>query len=811
MSSLSKYNQKRDFTQTSEPAGKIENAKTQRLEFVVQKHDASHLHYDFRLEMDGVLKSWAVPKGPSLNPHDKRLAMMTEDHPYDYRTFEGVIPEGNYGAGEVIVWDNGTYEMVNDEHGQPKDPIGYLEKGHLDFVLHGKKLKGRFALVKKGKEYEGNAWLLIKKKDQFATDDDITEQVQSVASDSVLSRDKSVGRHDLTDAPEAPIPKVVKPMLATLVGEAFDDEDWLYEIKWDGYRAIGSWDGRREALYSRNNIDFSAKYPAIYEALRELNHKVVLDGEIVVADSEGRSNFVWLQNYGREPKGTLLYYVFDILWCDGHDVRDWPLLKRKALLKEVLGDHERLRYSDHIQSKGKQFFAMTKERQLEGMMAKRCNSRYIEGFRSKNWLKIKTHLRQEVVIGGFTEPRGSRKHLGALVVGVYEDDKLKYVGHTGGGIPPKQLPELRKTLEGLEQSESPFSNKFKPNAPVHWVRPKLLAEVSFAQWTKDGHMRQPIFVGLRSDKPPEKVHQEKPEGVKVAKDKLDSRVKFTHKDKVFWPEKGYTKQGLLDYYLSVSDYILPYIKDRPESLLRQPNGYSGKSFFQKDAGGSLPDWAKTCSIYSESNQKEIEYFVAGNTEDLQLLVQLGCIEINPWSSRVNQLDKPDWAVIDLDPEGVEFKDVVRVALEVKKLCDEIKIPSYPKTSGKTGIHIFIPTGAKYTYDQIKTFAEILANIIQSRTADITSVERSPSKRQHKIYIDFLQNRKGQTLAAPYAVRPTLDASVSAPLDWSEVNGKLRPENFTIKNMSQRLKSIGDIWQPVMGRGIDIEKAIDNLS
>lgn len=810
MASLSKYNQKRDFAQTSEPEGKVRRAKTKQLQFVVQKHDASHLHYDFRLEIDGVLKSWAVPKGPSLNPHYKRLAMMTEDHPFDYRTFEGVIPEGNYGAGEVIVWDNGTYQMVNDKDGKPKDPIKSLEHGHLDFILKGKKLAGRFTLVKKGKEYEDNAWLLIKTKDDQATDDDITERVESVLSNKVLSRDRSAV-HDLNAAPTAPLPQAVKPMLATLVKEPFDDAEWLFEIKWDGYRAIGSWDGRHESLYSRNNIDFSSKYPPVYEALRQLNHKVVLDGEIVAVDDEGRSKFVWLQNYGREPQGSLAYYVFDILWCDGHDVRDWPLIKRKALLKEILGDNDRLRYSDHIVGKGGDFFEMAKQRQLEGIMAKRCDSRYIEDYRSKQWLKVKTHLRQEVVIGGYTEPRGSRKHLGALVMGVYEDGKLRYVGHTGGGIPPKLMPELRKTLESIEQKESPFSEKVKPNAPVHWVKPDLLAEVSFAEWTQDGHMRQPIFVGLRADKPPQSVGREKPKEVSVTGQSVESRVKFSHSDKIFWPELGITKGDLLDYYMAVGETMLPYIKDRPESLLRQPNGYKGKSFFQKDVAGTVPDWARTIKIYSESNQKDIEYFVAENLEDLQLLVQLGCIEINPWSSRVNSLDRPDWVVIDLDPEGVEFTDVVRVALEVKKLCDEIKISSYPKTSGKTGIHIFIPTGGKYTYDQVKIFAEIMANIVQQRTADITSVERSPKKRQHKIYIDFLQNRKGQTLAAPYAVRPTKEASVSAPLDWDEVNNKLSPANFTIKNMTKRLKSAGDIWQPVLGKGIDIEKAIDNLS
>jgi bifunctional non-homologous end joining protein LigD len=814
--SLDKYNKLRRFDETAEPPGHPKKSKSKQLEFVVQKHRASHLHYDFRLEMEGVLKSWAVPKGPSLNPEDKRLAMMTEDHPYDYRSFEGIIPKGNYGAGEVIVWDNGTYEPGYETPDPEKELLKRLKKGHLDIILHGKKLKGRFDLVKlRGGNAEENAWLLVKKKDNYTDSEDVTEKVESVVSGRVLQSDQAEAMH-VEDTPSSPMPKNFKPMLATLVDEPFDDTDWLYEIKWDGYRAIASWDGKTAQLYSRNGKDFSKKYVSIFEAVHNLKQKVVFDGEIVVIDKDGVSHFEWLQGYANGSKGELAYYIFDMPWYEGHDLKDWPLKDRKELLAAVLkrADDSRLQFSDHIAGKGKSFFKTAQVQKLEGIMAKQKQSRYIEGTRSRQWLKIKTHLRQETVIGGFTEPRGSRKHLGSLLVGIYDEKGVfKFAGHVGG-VPPKILQELRQQLEKLERKTSPFAeaNKVKPNAPVHWVKPEQLVEVTFSEWTSDGRMRHPIFVGLRADKPPEKVTKESAMHTEIAKKESGgTRVKFTHPDKIFWPESGITKGDLLRYYMDVSELILPDIKDRPQSMLRQPDGYKGKAFFQKDAAGILPDWAKTASVYSESNKKEIHYFVTNTAEDLQLLVQLGCIEINPWSSRTANLHKPDWVVLDLDPEGVEFKEVVKVAKVARQICDELGLPCYPKTSGKTGIHIFVPAGAKYTYDQLKQFGEILANLVHERTKDITSVLRNPSKRQHKIYLDFLQNREGQTLAAPYSVRPTKAASVSTPLHWDEVKAGLMPEKFTMKNAPKRFKRVGDIWQPVLGKGIDLKAVLNKLS
>jgi len=813
--SLIKYHQKRHFNQTTEPKGSVKRSGGKSLAFVVQKHDATRLHYDFRLEVNGVLKSWAVPKGPSLNPADKRLAMMVEDHPYEYRKFEGSIPKGNYGAGDVIVWDNGTYEPLHPSATPEKDIAAALKKGHLSFIMHGHKLQGEFALIK-SPHMDENAWLLVKKDDEYASETDITKQTNSVLSNKNLEDSES---KSIKTAPKAAMPTNVKPMLATLIDEPFDSSDWLYEIKWDGYRSVGSWDGKRASLYSRNGNDFSKKYSPIFEAVHALSKPVVLDGEIVMLDEAGRSRFELLQNYQRGAKGQLVYYVFDILWCDGKDLRGLPLTERKQILYELLEGNDTIRYSDHVEARGKDFFQAAERQGLEGIMAKRKDSVYKTSYRSEQWLKIKTHKRQEVVIGGFTEPKGTRKHIGALIVGIYEDGKFKYVGHVGGGIPPEQLPSLRAQLEKLERQTSPFSETVKPNAPVHWVTPKQLCEVTFGDWTNDGRMRQPISVGLRSDKDPHKVSKELPVKVSklstkkapaVSKQASSKRLTFTHRDKVFWPELGLTKGDLLDYYQQISDIMLPYLKDRPCNLLRHPNGYQGKSFFQKDMAGTAPDWAQTVAVYSESNRKDLHYFVCDSRDALLYMVQMGCIEINPWSSKVAALDKPDWAVIDLDPEGIDFPEVVKVAQVVHDICEELKIPAYPKTSGKTGIHIFIPMQAKYTYEQVRQFAQILATLVQERTSDVTSLERDPQKRPHKIYLDYLQNRESQTLAAPYSVRPTKAASVSTPLHWDEVTKGLDPSQFTLQNIGQRIKKVGDLWEPVLGKGVDIADILSKI-
>lgn len=838
---LGKYFHKRRFDKTPEPKGAVK-AKQQRakqLVFVIQEHHASRLHYDFRLEMDGVLKSWAVPKGPSMDPHEHHLAVHVEDHPYEYRKFEGVIPEGNYGAGNVIIWDEGTYEPRADTATPERTLLKELKDGHITFVMHGKKLNGEFALIKmKGKD--DDAWLLVKKTDDYASTEDITARDTSVKSGKHVDDLGAFNKlPDLSSYPKIAKPWQVRPMLCTLVDEPFDKPDWLFEIKWDGYRAIAAKHKKDVALYSRNNLDFLEKYPPVSEALRELKHDIIVDGEIVVIDDAGKPHFEWLQSWRKAPEGDLHYYVFDILWCNGRDVRTMPLVQRKSLLKAVVPKDSIIRYSDHIEEKGEALFKQMQQRGLEGVVAKQAQSTYNENVRGSDWLKIKTHLRQEVVIGGFTEPRGTRQYLGALIVGVYKNGELQYVGHSGGGIPDAQRKELRKKLDKLERRTSPFSTEPKPNAPVHWVKPLLVCEMSFSEWTSDGSMRHPAFEGMREDKKPFAVKHEIPATVEPRSGSIDRsgssvvqpgakgaprvthtsagaarkagspHVEFTHLDKIFFPKHKYTKGDLIDYYGSVANYILPYLKDRPLSLLRQPGGVNDHGFFQKN-NPHLPNWVPSVNIFSDSNNADLHWIVGGQLETLQYIVQLGSIEVNPWNSRIQHLDKPDWLVIDLDPEGVTFEDVITVAKTVHQVCEEWKIPTLPKTSGKTGIHIYVPLAAKYNYEQAKNFAHLIAMEVNKRQPKLTSLERMPAKRKHKIYLDFLQNRQGQTLAAPYSVRPTPDANVATPLHWDEVKKGLKPSDYTIANIHRRLSRVGDLWKPILGKGANIARIIKDL-
>lgn len=816
---LKEYTSKRKFHKTPEPKGS-EAPSGGELRFVVQKHEASRLHYDFRLEAGGVLLSWAVPKGPSLNPADKHLAMQTEDHPPDYMAFEGVIPEDNYGAGNVMVWDVGTYHELHTTSPKEseKNVLKGLKEGKITVILRGSKLQGEFALVKLQNAKDENAWLLIKKDDAYADPKkDITKLDKSVLTNRTMAEIEK-GKTSLEGAPKSAFPKDLKPMLATLTEEPFDNPAWFYEIKWDGYRIISELRKGKAELWSRNRQDYTEKYQPIADELAKIHHDVVLDGEVVVVDKKGKSHFGLLQDWTEQTEGVLMYYVFDILHLDGHDLTGLPLQRRKEILKHALPHLSRVKYSDHVVGDGVKFFEAVKKQGLEGMIAKDTNGIYLSGKRSKSWLKVKTHMRQEAVIAGWTEPRGSRKDIGALVLGVYENGSLIYIGHAGTGFGSEKLGELKKLLTPLKQNESPFASPPKTNMPATWVKPKVVCEVAFTEWTPDGSMRHPVFVGLREDKKAGKVIREMPEDVKPAETKSQNaknkslkadghKLELTNLDKVYFPKDGFTKGDLVQYYGRVSEFILPYLKDRPESLHRHPNGTSAEAFFQKDFDKMGPDWIKTVPIYSESNKKKIKYLVCQNKSTLIYLAQLGCIEINPWNSRTQKLENPDWIVIDLDPEDIGFDKVIEVAVEVRKVLDEMEVESYPKTSGKTGLHIYIPLGAKYDYKQAKTFAEIIARMTNARIPKFTSVERSPARRQRKVYLDYLQNRKGQTLAAPYSVRPVRGAAVSTPLEWKEVRKGLDPAKFNIINTLKRLEKKGDIFKPVLGQGIDLKKLL----
>jgi len=887
---LETYKEKRNFKQTPEPVGK-KNTAGNELKFVIQRHAASHLHYDFRLEMEGVLKSWAVPKGPSLNPQDKRLAMMVEDHPFAYRTFAGVIPEGNYGAGIVEIWDEGTYHAIGSEDRKESEKmlLAELKKGSLKFVLHGKKLKGEFALVKikNNNSSKDNAWLLIKHKDKFATEESYNSEDHVPANSKIIKKDtaskkatkksttktaiKEVTAPSKKKAPPVqtkikqgkdPMPHEIKPMLAKLTDGPFDSEEWIFEIKWDGYRAIAEIEKGEVNLYSRNLISFNRKYRSIIETLEAFEHNAVLDGEIVVLNADGTSSFQKLQQYDERPSPNLCYCVFDILYLDGHNLRDLPLLERKKILKEVLPNIFNLKYSDHIEHEGIKFFELAKKNKLEGIMAKRADSVYRLGLRSDQWLKIKIISAQEAIICGFTAPRNSRKNFGALILGAYEKGRLVYIGHTGGGFTEVLLASTLKLMKPLIQKESPFDVKIKTNEKVTWVKPQLVCEIAFSEWTNDGHMRQPIFQGMRIDKKAKEVVRELPTVTDISEDAMETKtkskkvsatkstakktvskkassakkdiekpedenqtknsnstevkinkqvLKITNRAKVYWPEDGYTKGDLIDYYMQISEYILPYLKDRPESLNRHPNGINGSSFYQKDMADSFPDWIEYKEIYSESNDKDIRYMLCQNKETLVYMANLGCIEINPWNSRIQKIKNPDYIVIDLDPsDGNTFEQVIQTALVVKKILDKAGADAYCKTSGATGLHIYIPLGAKYTYEQGKNFAHIIAQLAHNELLEFTSLVRNLKERKKNIYIDYLQNRGGQTLAAPYSVRPKPGATVSTPLEWSEVKKGLHPSKFTIKTIFKRLEKKGDLFKGILGKGIDMEKCLKNL-
>jgi len=841
---LEEYNKKRNFEETSEPEGK-ENINDGKLVFVIQRHSASRLHYDFRLEMDGVLKSWAVPKGPSLNPQDKRLAMMTEDHPYSYKDFAGTIPEGNYGGGEVEIWDSGTYEPLEKTDGKSDDLImrHELHKESLKFVLHGKKLKGEFALVKIKNSKQENAWLLIKHKDKFALEDYDSEEYVPKKS-KVTTREENRPSKKRVKTPnnesrtfrnytssligKKKVKNFIKPMLAQSEEKAFDNKDWVFEIKWDGYRAVADLRKNEIQLYSRNGLSYFEKFSKITDALQDQNHQMVLDGEIVAYNSDGKPDFQTLQKIGDNPDLEMTYQIFDLLWLNGHSTENLTLLQRKELLKEALTENEVVKYCDHIPEKGIEFFDQIKKMDLEGMIAKKADSPYSEGIRSSDWLKIKFQNTEDVLICGFTEPNGGRKNFGAVILGNYVNGQLEYCGHAGTGFSDKTLESLYQLFQLLITENCPFETAPKTNAPATWLQPELVCEIKFTEKTKDGIFRHPVYMGLRTDKEKEDLleedHEEKESSsslkIKVENKSSGSKtksvnktVKLTNQNKIYFPESGITKGQVIDYYQSVAKYILPHLKNRPQSLNRFPNGIEGLSFYHKDAGNDGPAWIDTVSIFSESNEKDIKYLICNTADDLAYLNNLGCIDLNPWNSTVHNLSKPTWLALDLDPsEKNTFDDVIETALVVKEVLDQAKIKGFPKTSGSSGIHIFIPMGGNYEVEQVKNFAHLLMQKVQQKLPDLTTLERSLKKRaQNKIYLDYLQNRTGQTLASVYSIRPKPMAPVSMPLAWNELKFSLKPTDFNIHNALERIKKNNDLFKPVLGKGIDMLKALENLS
>jgi bifunctional non-homologous end joining protein LigD len=814
--SLEKYEAKRDFKKTSEPKGGKAEGKT--LSFVVQRHHASRLHYDFRLELDGVLKSWAVPKGPSLNPGDKRLAMMVEDHPYDYQDFEGIIPNGEYGGGIVITWDKGTYEsLAEDRKDDIKNLHAGLKSGNLKFRLKGNILQGEFALVKlhNADKDDDNAWLLIKHKDDFAVNAKFDSEAFVPDNIKVLKNNKDgklkkLPKHKLLEIdipvkkpaakkearPKEDNPHHYKAMLAKLEPKIFDDKNWVYEM----------------------SIEFNEKYEKIFNDLKAVPKSAVLDGEIVVEDSHGKSAFQDLQNYdSQKNKRTIKYYVFDMLQLDGHDLRQLPLIKRKELLKALvatLSKDTSITYLEHSVGNGTELLVKAQKQGWEGVIGKDAESTYDGGRRSDRWLKFKIQASQEAIICGFTAPKGTRKHIGSLILGVQQGENIKYVGNCGSGFSGETLENLFDKLQPLITDEKPFPEKVNYHGKTTWVRPELVCEVFYSEWTADGSMRHPVFKGLRIDKEADHVLQETPDKQLADETTVTfgkKKVKLTNQNKLYWKKEGISKGELLNYYKEIAPRIVPYLKDKAISMRRQPNGIDDPGFFQKDVDEThLPDWVKTEKLYSESNDKNINYIVGDDEATLLYVVNLGCIEINPWLSNYQTPDNPEYVVIDVDPHDVPFTEAVQVALKTKEIFDRMKLKTFIKTSGSKGLHIFCYLGAKYDYDFVKVFAEYTAHLIHNELPDITSIERSPAKRKNKTYIDFLQNRRGQTIASAYSVRPKPGATVSTPLHWHEVNNKLSLADYTIYTMPDRLKHIEDPWKDIHKTKADLKKALEFL-
>jgi bifunctional non-homologous end joining protein LigD len=832
---LEAYRKKRDPERTPEPFGGRLFPASGRL-FVVQKHAARRLHYDLRLEMDGVLKSWAVPKGPSVHAEEKRLAVHVEDHPVEYADFEGVIAPGNYGAGSVIVWDRGWYRSA-----KPEDPLEQLRRGKLEVELFGYKLRGRWTLARmSGRDKE---WLLLKKADGAAGSQELTDRYpQSIVSGltveeiaDVQGRLASIRQHvEALGAPRREVAARTQPfMLATLSDRPPADKGWLFEIKFDGVRVLAARRGERVELYGRSGQMITGRYPDLTQALLALPvEHFVIDGEIVALDEGGRPSFQRLQprmhlTNPRDIEGAAARIpiegvFFDCLDLDGYDLRRLPLTTRKDCLRLLLPPLGPVHCVDHVVGHGQAFLEAADEQRLEGIVAKRASSAYA-GSRSRDWLKIKCHRRQEFVIGGYTDPQGSRGHFGALHIGLYDNGRLVYVSKVGTGFDQAALKNIWEKLQPLARATPPFDAGAIPKGRGHhWVEPRLVCDVRFSDWTEDGGIRHPAFMGLRSDKRPEECRREvelvppleetpAPAAPPPPPPREEERVvKLTNLKKVFWPAEGYTKGDMVAYYERVAPLLLPYLRDRPIVLTRYPDGITGKSFFQKDAPEFAPAWVRTERVYSKDAEREIDYFVVDDVASLRYVANSASIPLHLWASRLGTLERPDWLVLDLDPKGAPFTDVVKVARALHRILDDLELPSYPKTSGATGLHILLPLGAHYTYEQVRTFARLLAVLGVEAEPEISTIARPLRARGGKVYIDFGQNGHGQTIVAPFSLRPLPGAPASCPLLWSEVTARLDPARFSMTTLPKRFDKMADPLLPVLTGTIDMAAAVARI-
>ncbi|HYY75892.1 MAG TPA: DNA ligase D [Gaiellaceae bacterium] len=776
MGKLTEYERKRDRKTTPEPfAGGRARGKEPEPIFVVQRHDARRLHYDFRLERDGALASWAVPKGIPLEPGQRHLAVHVEDHPLEYATFEGEIPAGQYGAGTVEIWDHGSYQLLEEK----KD-------GGLTVRLAGDRLRGTWTLVPAKLDGDPKNWLMIRKRDESAP------------------------------APKRGSSEYV-PMLATLASEVPRGTGWLFEVKWDGYRAIARVAGGEATLTSRRGNDLTGRFPEVARAIGRAakSPDCVLDGEVCALDEGGRSSFSVMQ----QGSGPLVFYAFDVLEEDGQPLLERPLAERRERLEKLLDlRNQTVRLSEAFED-GRALYEAAKEQRLEGVIAKRADSRYQPGKRTREWLKVKTHGRQEFLIAGYSKGQGRRSgRLGSLVLAVNRGGELSYAGNCGTGFTDEEIDKLMRKLRPLERKSPPFA--VVPKMPkvrkgdVVWVTPKLVCEVEFAEWTHDGRLRAPSYKGLREDKAPEEVRREQPLAAEVRRGRR--LLKLSNLDKVFWPEEGITKGDLLSYYREVAAVLVPHLKDRPFTMKRYPDGWQGDHFFQKDAPGHMPEWIprrpfNVSTRETPRRRRRIEVPLVNDELALLWMVNMGCIDMNTWYSRVDRPERPDWVLFDLDPSpDVGFRETVRVALLVKEVLDALGLASFPKTSGADGFHVLVPVERRHTYDDTREFAEIVAGTLARLHRGLVTTEWSKSKRRG-VLVDANQNGEGKTIASVYSVRPRAGAPVSTPLRWEEVSEQLDPRDFTMDVVLARVEREGDLFEGVLRTRQSLGEALRRLA
>ncbi|MCK6188051.1 DNA ligase D [Pseudomonas sp. EYE_354] len=799
---LSEYNRKRDFEITAEPSGSApaRKHKASALSFVIQKHAARNLHYDFRLELDGVLKSWAVPKGPSLDPSQKRLAVHVEDHPLSYGSFEGSIPPGQYGAGDVIVWDRGVWQPHDDPHQA-------YAAGKLKFSLVGEKLAGDWALVRTRLHGSGDKeqWLLIKEKDEQARpadDYDIVQaQPDSVLSDATIGAPK--GRKKAAKVAKAKpaataLPEQFSPQLATLVDRP-PEGDWQYEIKFDGYRMLARIRDGEVRLFTRNGHDWTERLPRQAKALQALKLKDSwLDGEVVSLNGEGLPDFQALQSafdIGRSL--DIVYYVFDAPFLKGQDMRQRPVEERRAALKAALSASKSklLRFSEAFAAHHRDIFESACDLALEGVIGKRLGSPYVSS-RSTDWIKLKCRLRQEFVIVGYTRPQGSRTGFGALLLAVNDDNGLVYAGRVGTGFDHASLASIYKQLRTLERETSPLQKTLTSTQArgVHWVEPTLVGEVQFAEWTREGVVRQAAFVSMRTDKPAAQIVHEQPRKAKSlntpATKKATGGVTITHPERIIDKQSGTQKQALAQFYQAISDWILPFLRQRPVSLLRAPEGVEGEQFFQKHTERlSIPHITQLDPALDPGHARLMEI---GSAQALLGAVQMGTIELHTWGATYDKIDTPDLFVLDLDPDpALPWKSMLEAAQLTLSVLDDLGLEAFVKTSGGKGLHLVVPLARRDDWDTVKAFAKAIAQFMTQQLPERFTATSGPKNRVGKIFIDYLRNARGASTVAAYSVRARPGLPVSVPISREELKGLRGAQQWTVANLQQRLQRLKD--------------------